>query len=248
MSEQQINAQDLESTLGLQTAILFLLAFSTGTLLAVLLLPSMVPSLNSSLAGSDPKAYWFLSRASAYVALTLLWLSMALGLTITNKMARVWPGVPPTFAIHEYVSLLGIGFSIFHAFVLLGDAYIKFTFLQLLLPFTTQGYKPLFVGIGQVVLYVWMLIALTFYIKSKIGQKTWRLLHYISFLVYVFALYHGVTSGSDTNAPWSQLYYYITGGMLVFLLIYRLLVTIAAAIEKKNKASKQGARKNLTEY
>lgn len=236
MSDQQmINAQDLESTVGLQTAILFLLAFSTGTLLAVLLLPSMVPSLNSSLAGDSPKAYWYLSRASAYVALTLLWLSMALGLTITNKMARVWPGVPPTFAIHEYVSLLGIGFSIFHAFVLLGDEYIKFSFIQLLLPFSTQGYKPIFIGIGQVVLYAWMILALSFYVKSKIGQKTWRGLHYISFLVYVFALYHGVTSGSDSGASWSQMYYYISGGVLVFLLIYRILISIAASIEKKNK-------------
>jgi len=242
MAEQQpINAQELESTVGLQTAILFLLAFSTGTLLAVLLLPSMVPSLNSSLAGDSPKAYWYLSRASAYIALTLLWLSMALGLTITNKMARIWPGVPPTFAIHEYVSLLGIGFSIFHAFVLLGDSYIKFSFVQLLLPFSTTGYKPFFVGIGQVVLYAWMIVALSFYIKAKIGQKTWRGLHYISFLIYIFAVYHGLTSGTDTKADWSQLYYYISGGTLVFLLIYRILISIAASIEKKQKAVKQAA-------
>lgn len=242
MADQQpINAQELESTVGLQTAILFLLAFSTGTLLAVLLLPSMVPSLNSSLAGSSPKAYWYLSRGSAYVSLTLLWLSMALGLIMTNKMARVWPGVPPTFAIHEYVSLLGIGFSIFHAFVLLGDDYIKFTFLQLLLPFSTTGYKPILVGIGQVVLYAWMIVAFSFYIKAKIGQKTWRGLHYVSFLIYIFAVYHGITSGSDSGASWSQLYYYITGGLLIFLLMYRILVTIAASIEKKKKLTKQTA-------
>lgn len=242
MSEKQlVDPQELESTVGLQTAILFLLAFSTGTLLAVILLPSVVPALNYSLAGESPKAYWYLSRASAYVALTLLWLSMALGLLITNKMARVWPGVPPTFAIHEYVSLLGIGFSIFHAFVLLGDHYIKFTFLQLLMPFSTVEYKPLEVGIGQTVLYVWLILVLSFYVKSKIGQKTWRSLHYISFLVYVFAVYHGVTSGSDTNTSWSQLYYYISGGSLIFLLIYRILITMVTAMEKKAKAAAKQA-------
>ena len=40
---------------------------------------------------------------------------MALGLGITNKMARLWPGAPAAFALHEYVSLLGLAFAVFHA-------------------------------------------------------------------------------------------------------------------------------------
>ncbi|MCJ7432540.1 MAG: hypothetical protein MUO77_03540, partial [Anaerolineales bacterium] len=74
--------------------------------------------------------------------LSLLWLSMALGLGITNKMARLWPGAPATFAIHEYVSLLGMAFALFHALVLLGDHYINFTFAQMLVPFATVDYRP----------------------------------------------------------------------------------------------------------
>lgn len=244
MNESTQEAIDYESTVGLQTAILFLMAFSVGTILAVVLLPVMIPSLEFSLGGNSPKAFWFLSRASSFVALTLLWLSMALGLTMTNKLARIWPGVPASFAVHEFVSLLGIGFSIFHAFILLGDDYIKFSVKQILLPFTTEGYKPFFVGLGQTAFYVWIIVVISFYIKARIGQKTWRWLHYTSFALYIVAIYHGIMSGTDTKLEWVQYYYWFSGTSIIFLLFYRIITAISTAIEKSKKKD-QTSKLNL---
>ena len=153
---------------------------------------------------------------------------MALGLTMTNKMARTWPGVPAAFAIHEYVSLLGLAFSIFHALILLGDHYINFDLAQVLVPFVATSYKPLLVGFGQLGFYIWLIVALSFYVRSRIGQKTWRVLHYVSFLTYCMALYHGISSGSDTMTPWATNYYWISGASLLFLLVYRIIVSITA--------------------
>jgi predicted ferric reductase len=223
---------EYESTIGIQTFLLVLLAMALGTLAAVVVLPNMAPNLAATLLGSDPKAFWYLSRGSAFVAMSLLWLSMALGLTITNKMARIWPGAPAAFAIHEYVSLLGLAFAIFHALVLMGDHYIKFTLAQIVIPFTSVGYKPLLVGLGQVGFYVWLLVALSFYVRSTIGPKTWRAIHYISFLCYGVALYHGITSGTDTKMLWAQSYYWISGASLIFLLMHRIVVSVSAKFSK----------------
>ena len=219
-----------ESTIGAQTFLLILLAMGLGTLLAAVILPAWLPGLTNSLLGPDPKAFWYLSRGSAFVALSLLWVSMALGLTMTNKMARTWPGVPAAFAIHEYVSLLGLAFSIFHALILLGDHYIQFDLVQVLVPFYATGYKPLLVGFGQLGFYLWLMVALSFYVRARIGQKTWRVLHYISFFTYCMALYHGITSGTDTSADWVGNYYWISGGSLFFLLVYRIIVSITAKL------------------
>lgn len=219
---------DYESTIGVQTFVLILLAIVLGTLAAVVILPSWMPNLAASLMGPEPKAFWFLSRASSFVAMSLMWVTMALGLTITNKLARIWPGAPAAFAIHEYVSLLGLGFGIFHALVLLGDHYIQFSLSQVLVPFATTGYKPLLVGLGQVGFYVWLLVALSFYIRSRIGAKLWRTIHYISFISYCMAFYHGFTSGTDTNTIWAQAYYWISGGSLLFLLVYRIIISLSA--------------------
>ncbi len=220
---------EYESSVNIQSFLMFLVAMTVGLLVAVLLLPAWLPNMGFSLAGDSPKAYWYLSRATAFVSLSLLWLSMALGLGITNKMARLWPGAPAAFAIHEYVSLLGLAFAVFHAIVILGDHYIKFTFLQLLTPFSTVAYRPFWVGIGQVGFYAWAILAITFYIRPIIGQKSWRFLHYGSFGMYLLGIFHGIYSGTDTKAVWAQNYYWYSAGILLFLLMYRIL---AAVIDK----------------
>jgi predicted ferric reductase len=218
-----------DSSLSLQSFVWLVLAIGIGILTAVTVLPVWMPNLTTSLLGPDPKAYWYLSRGSAFVALSLLWLSMVLGLLMTNKMARLWPGVPISFALHEFISLLGLGFALFHALILLGDRYIGYTLAQVVIPFASS-YEPLWVGFGQLGLYAMLIVTLSFYVRSRIGQKVWRSLHYISFLTYLIALLHGITAGSDTSLPWAQFYYWASGGTLLFLAIYRLIVNYSARL------------------
>lgn len=222
----QNQTQFNESSISLQSVILFLFASATGMLVAVLLLPIVLPNMEFSLSGDAPKAYWYLSRGTAFVSLSLLWISMALGLGITNKAARFWPGLPATFAIHEYVSLLGLAFAAFHALVILGDHYIQFTLLQLLVPFSTVDYRPFWVGIGQIGFYVWAIVAVSFYIRPVIGQKFWRFLHYASFGMYVLGIAHGIFSGTDTSMSWAQNYYWFSAGSLIFLFTARIIGSI----------------------
>jgi predicted ferric reductase len=215
-----------KSSVNIEIFLLILIAMLLGLLGAILILPAWLPNLATSLTGQSPKVYWYLSRATAFVSLSILWLSMALGLGISNKMARLWPGAPAAFAIHEYVSLLGLAFALFHALILLGDRYSNFTIAQIFLPFSTVNYRPVWVGIGQIGFYVWLIVALSFYVRSRIGQKTWRLLHYLSFAMYLMGLAHGLFSGTDSSAGWAQWYYWLSGGSLLFLLVYRIVNTV----------------------
>lgn len=219
-----------ESSVSIQSFLLFLLASVIGLLVATLVLPFVLPNMAFSLSGDSPKAYWYLSRGTAFVSLSLLWLSMALGLGITNKMARLWPGMPATFAIHEYVSLLGLAFAAFHAFILLGDHYINFTLLQLFIPFSTTEYKPSWVGVGQIGFYIWLIVALSFYIRPMIGQKFWRLLHYLSFAMYIVGIFHAIFSGTDSSMSWAQNYYWFSAGSLLFLFCVRIVGTVIDAL------------------
>ena len=110
---------------------------------------------------------------------------MMLGIGVTNKMARLWPGVPSAMAIHEYTGLLGWFFAGFHALILLGDQYSHYNLVQLLMPFGSVQYRPTWVGVGQLGFYAWFIIAVTFYIRKLIGKKTWRVIHYASFVCYL---------------------------------------------------------------
>ncbi|MGQ9928592.1 MAG: hypothetical protein ACUVS4_17210 [Chloroflexaceae bacterium] len=206
------------------SALLSILAAAiAGALGAVFVLPSWLPALSASLLGEAPHAYWYLARSSAIVAYILLWLSMVAGLLMTSKLARLWPGGPVAFDLHQHASLLGLAFALFHALILLGDRYIQADLRQILLPFAYGGHQPLWVGLGQIGLYLLALVGLSFYIKSWIGRGAWRLIHFLSFALFVLALLHGIFSGSDTVNPWIQGLYWASGGSVLFLLCYRIL-------------------------
>jgi predicted ferric reductase len=224
MNENLVNVQDLDRpAIPWQTLLLLLAGISLGTWFAAGAIPSWLPNLSASLFGANPTAFWYLSRGSALSAYLLLWLSMVLGLGITNKMARLWPGAPTAFELHQYASLLGLSFGFFHALILLGDQYIRYNLAQIALPFASQNYKPFEVGLGQLALYMSVMVTASFYIRREIGQRTWRLIHFASFAIYLLVLIHGISGGTDTSSFWATWMYWATGGSLLFLLFYRIL-------------------------
>ncbi len=210
--------------MSLGALILLQLAVAGGAFGAVALLPALLPGLTASLIGAAPKAYWYLSRATALVAFALLWFSTALGLVVTNKMARVWPGGPTAFELHQHASLLGLDLALFHGLILLGDRYMNFTLAQVITPFATSSYRPLWTGLGQIGFYLSAIVSLSFYGRRFIGQKWWRRLHYLSFGVFALALTHGLMSGTDSAAPLVRGMYVASAASLLFLTIYRVLV------------------------
>lgn len=195
-----------------------------GSLLALVVLPQWLPGLTFSLVGAQPKAYWLLSRGSAWAAFNLLWLSMISGMIVTNKLARLWPGGPTAIDLHEYFSLLGLGLGLFHALILMGDHYINYNLAQVLVPFTSVNYRPLWVGIGQVSFYLGLVVSLTFYVRKQIKPRNWRLIHYLSFVQFLLVMVHGIYSGTDATAPWAIQVYYWSAASLIFLFIYRMLI------------------------
>ena len=72
-----------------------------------------------------------------------------LGCLLTSRAARRWPGVVSAGDVHQHVSLLGLAFGMFHGLILLGDRYANYRLTQLLIPFATTAYRPLWVGLGQ---------------------------------------------------------------------------------------------------
>jgi hypothetical protein len=218
---QPMNKEMNESGFGWQVYLLWFIALIAVALLILPLLPGLVANFVYSFSGEAPKIYWYLSRASGIVSFSILWVSMALGLGITNKMARLWPGAPAAFAIHQHTSLLGLAFAVYHALVLMGDHFVDFSLPRLILPFSI-AYETFWVGLGQICFYIWLLVVMSFYVRQRIGQKTWRMIHYVNFVIFVMAFLHGVKSGTDSNTPWISWYFWVSGVSLVILLAHRI--------------------------
>ena len=184
-------------------------------------IPMIMSNLVYSFSGEAPKIYWYLSRAGGFVTLSILWVAMALGLGITNKMANLWPGAPTAFALHQYASLLGLVFAVCHGLILMGDHFVDFSLPHLLIPFSI-AYETFWVGLGQICFYAWVVAVGSFYLRQFIGQTTWRLIHSINFATYLMGFLHGLISGTDSHLPWARWYFLFSGTSLVVLLAYRI--------------------------
>ena len=206
------------------TSLVILLTTIIGMTVSLILLSIWLPGLSASLSGPEPKAAWYLSRTSALAAYILLWLATALGVSMTSALARVWPGGPTVFELHQHTGLLGLMFALFHALILTGDRYIGYSLSQVFIPFASD-YRPLWVGLGQVGLYLLGIVTLSFYARQAIGQRLWRLLHSMSFGAFMLALVHGLASGTDSPATWVRALYWVSGGSILFLSSYRLLIS-----------------------
>jgi sulfoxide reductase heme-binding subunit YedZ len=171
---------------------------------------------------SGSKAFWYLARAGGIVSYILLWLASCWGIMMSSKVIKGYINFASAYALHEFLPLLGIVFAALHALVLLGDSFIGFNLQQILIPFTST-YEPFWTGLGSLAFYLFLAIVLSSYLRKQIGQKSWRIFHYTSYLAFLFALVHGLMAGTDSDTLAVRLLYIVTGGITLFLIYYRVL-------------------------
>jgi len=178
----------------------------------------------SSLFGMDStQLWWYVTRAAGLTGYFLIWLSMVWGFAISTRIVQ--PLLEGTFVydFHEHLSLLGLGFILVHIVVLLFDKFLPFNIPQLLIPFV-DSYRPLWVGIGIISLYVLVLVTVTFYLRGQIGAQAFRSVHVLSIFGYFGATLHGLFAGTDSSLPITMILYAGTFLAVVFLTVYWLIM------------------------
>jgi sulfoxide reductase heme-binding subunit YedZ len=201
--------------------IVFPLLGLIGALAVLVLATPLRASLDRLFAFNSQQAMWYLTRSAGIMAYLLLWLSTAWGLAIPSKILSDVLTTDFAFDFHQFISLLSLGFLGLHVFVLTADRYLPYTLAQVLIPFISP-YRPVWVGIGTIATYLTLLVTVTFYLKKRIGMKSFRVIHYSSLLAYLFAVVHSLLSGTDSSLPATQIMYASTFLVVLFLLVYWL--------------------------
>ncbi|MEQ1909330.1 MAG: hypothetical protein ABMA15_10935, partial [Vicinamibacterales bacterium] len=79
-------------------------------------------------------SFWYLSRTSGFVAYMLLWGSVMWGLLLSTGTGRRWMRPPHLLDAHQFLSAAALGFASFHSLVLMGDRYVSFPLLAIVVP------------------------------------------------------------------------------------------------------------------
>lgn len=164
---------------------------------------------------------WYITRAAGLVAYFLLFLLIVSGIGI--KTSFTFNFVSPTFAWlnHRYIGL-ALSFSIIvHLISLLVDNFLKFTIIDILVPFVSI-YKPLYLSLGIIGFYLFIAVIISSIFTINRFPKAWRLLHYLTYPLFIALFVHGYFIGTDTKIIFIKLIYLATGVIVAWLSIYRL--------------------------
>jgi methionine sulfoxide reductase heme-binding subunit len=194
--------------------------FLLGAAVAIILVTAMAQ------IASDPQAsthvYWYISRVTGFTAYLVLFVNMVFGLMLSTKQFDDLVVRWRSYDLHQFTALLAMAFMAVHVFALLGDTYTRFSLAQLLVPLASS-YRPVWIALGVISLYALIAVTFTFYVRSRIGQRAWRAIHYVSFLAFALVFVHGVFSGTDTSQLWARVIYWSTGLVVSLLTVARFV-------------------------
>jgi hypothetical protein len=180
-------------------------------------------ALETLFAVNSVETVWYITRSAGWVAYLLLWLSMVWGLAVPSRLFdRILPRLF-TFEVHEFISLLAVGFTGLHMVILLFGSYMPYSLTQLLVPFIST-YRPFWIGIGILATYCILLVTVTYYIRGRIGAAAFRAIHVYSLIGFAGAAVHGLLSGTDSYLAAAQWAYFGSVASVALLSVYWLSV------------------------
>lgn len=173
---------------------------------------------------------WYAARAGGVIAYLLLSAGVVLGLTMSGKRSiKLWP----RFAIEDVHRFLGImtgTFIVIHIVAIAIDAYLPFSFWSLTVPMLSK-YRPLWVALGIVAAELLLALAVANHYRDRgLPYKTWRRTHYLNFVVWTAATFHGLGSGTDRSSPWLLVMYSLAVALVVASTVWRFIRRLEPAI------------------
>jgi DMSO/TMAO reductase YedYZ heme-binding membrane subunit len=164
---------------------------------------------------------WISARGAGIAAYSLLAAGTMWGLLLSSKTLGRRISTKSLTFVHEALSVGALIATVIHVTAILTDQYVGFSLTNVLVP-GTSPWRPLAVAFGIVALYGLILTSSTFYIRRRIGQATWRAIHYLTYGVFTSALLHGIKAGTDSHGALAVALYGGTGVVVLALTAIRV--------------------------
>ena len=146
-------------------------------------------------------ALWYLGRGTGVMALVLLTISVALGVA---ARAGEPLGPLPRFAVtavHRNSGLIASVLLVVHVVTLLFDSYAQLKVVDVLVPFLGTA-DPFWLGLGTLGLDLLLAVVVTSLLRTRIGVRGWRAVHWVSYAAWPVSLLHTLGMGTDAATPW----------------------------------------------
>ncbi len=176
------------------------------------------------LAGNEA---WITSRAAGVTAFAALALDVVFGLFCSTGLLDRWVPRGASIDVHRWLSGVALSLVAVHAGALLADGYVRFDAIDLVVPWSS-AYRPTAVAIGVLAFHAALVVHASFGWRKRIGTRVWRALHFTAFAVFVAAVVHGLTAGSDAQHVGLRALYASTAAVVLGLVAVRVVLAMRA--------------------
>jgi sulfoxide reductase heme-binding subunit YedZ len=175
-------------------------------------------------ASGNGKELWYLTRGSGAVALLLLTASVVLGVANTTRWKTDrWPRFI-VYGLHRNVTLLALAFTTIHVLTTIVDAFAPIGLLDAFVPFLSP-YRPFWLGLGTVAFDFLLALIVTSFLRSRIGTRAWRAVHWLAYASWPVAMLHSLGTGSDARSGWLLFLGVACGLAVLASVLWRLLAS-----------------------
>jgi sulfoxide reductase heme-binding subunit YedZ len=178
---------------------------------------------------------WLVARSSGIAAYVLLTATVLAGLVLRSRpFGRALKAATVT-ELHRMLALLALVYVAVHGVALLLDRTVEITPAALVVP-GLASYRPLAVSTGVLAAELMALVYVSFRFRKRIGTKAWRMLHWLTYLVFAGATAHGLAAGTDTQQAWARGLYLGAVGAVAFATAWRALAVAPARAKHREAA------------
>lgn len=170
----------------------------------------------------NPHVWWYLARATGYIAWALVTVSVVTGLLFSTALFAGRPKPAWTLDLHRFLGGAALTLTGVHLVGLIADNYVHFGAADILVPFASD-WRPVAVGLGVFAFYLLVAIEVSSLLLRHLPRRLWRGIHLTNGVMFWAASAHLVTAGTDAGHPFSQLVVALAIAVVVFLTLVRIL-------------------------
>jgi methionine sulfoxide reductase heme-binding subunit len=156
------------------------------------------------LAAGGSKALWFATRGAGTVAFLALTATVVLGIAGVQRLQS--PRIPRFLVagLHRNLTLLALALLGVHIGTAVADTYAPIGLKDAVVPFFS-AYRPFWLGLGALAFDLLLALTITSLVRTRIGFRRWKLLHWLAYAAWPVALVHALGTGSDARVGWMQI-------------------------------------------
>ncbi|MGE7090668.1 ferric reductase-like transmembrane domain-containing protein [Lysinibacillus sp. NPDC048646] len=127
------------------------------------------------------------------------------------------------YHIHINAGWLGLLTVIAHMLVLVLDNYEPYTLIEILIPFLAD-YQTIASGLGTIAFYLFLIVLMTSDVWIRTMRRSiWKNIHFLVLPAWLLSLIHGVLIGSDTANGLIIIFYMVSAGFTLAILLARTI-------------------------